>query len=100
LLHDIGKIEAGNGQAHTKVGAEILRKHKMHDVIINTAEGHHFDVELLSPEAWVATAADIISASRPGARFDTKELFIERMSHLENLVMSMKGVHRAFIMQA
>lgn len=90
LLHDIGKIEAGSGQAHTAVGAEILRKYKMHDVIINTAEGHHFDVELLTPEAWVATAADIISASRPGARFDTKDLFIERMSHLENLVMSMK----------
>lgn len=38
LLHDIGKIDAGNGEAHTKVGAEILRKHKMHEVIINTAE--------------------------------------------------------------
>jgi len=65
LLHDIGKIDAGNGEAHTKVGAEILRKHKMHEVIINTAEGHHFDVELKSPESWIATAADIISASRP-----------------------------------
>ncbi|USN55312.1 MAG: DUF3552 domain-containing protein [Candidatus Peribacteria bacterium] len=100
LLHDIGKIEAGNGEAHTKVGAEILRKYKVHDCIINTAEGHHFDVELKYPEAWVATAADIISASRPGARFDTKELFIERMSNLENLVTSIDGVQRAYIMQA
>ncbi len=100
LLHDIGKIDAGNGEAHTKVGAEILRKHKMHEVIINTAEGHHFDVELKSPEAWVATAADIISASRPGARFDTKELFIDRMSNLENLINSVEGVQKAYIMQA
>ncbi len=100
LLHDIGKIDAGNGEAHTKVGAEILRKHKMHDVIVNTAEGHHFDVELLTPESWVATAADIISASRPGARFDTKELFIERMSNLENLINSVEGVQKAYIMQA
>lgn len=100
LLHDIGKIDAGNGEAHTKVGAEILRKHKMHEVIINTAEGHHFDVELKYPEAWVATAADIISASRPGARFDTKELFIERMSNLENLINSVEGVQKAYIMQA
>lgn len=100
LLHDIGKIEAWNGEAHTKVGAEILRKHKMHDCIVNTAEGHHFDVELLYPEARVATAADIVSASRPGARFDTKELFIERMSNLENLVGSIPGVQKTFIMQA
>lgn len=100
LLHDIGKIDAGSGEAHTKVGAEILKKHNMHDVIVNTAEGHHFDVELLTPEAWVATAADIISASRPGARFDTKDLFIERMSSLENLVSSIDGVHKVYIMQA
>lgn len=72
----------------------------MHDCIVNTAEGHHFDVELLYPEARVATAADIVSASRPGARFDTKELFIERMSNLENLVGSIPGVQKTFIMQA
>jgi ribonuclease Y len=100
LLHDIGKIDAGNGEAHTKVGAEILKKHKMHDCIVNTAEAHHFDTELKYPEARVATAADIISASRPGARFDTKELFIERMGNLENLVTSVKGVQKARIMQA
>jgi ribonuclease Y len=72
----------------------------MHEVIINTAEGHHFDVELLSPEAWVATAADIISASRPGARHDTKDIFFERMSNLENLINSIEGVQKAYIMQA
>lgn len=100
LLHDIGKIDSTNGEAHTKIGAEILRKYKMHEIIINTAEGHHFDVELLSPEAWVATAADIISASRPGARHDTKDIFFERMSNLENLINSIEGVQKAYIMQA
>lgn len=100
LLHDIGKIDSTNGEAHTKVGGEILRKHKMHEVIINTAEWHHFDVELLSAEAWVATAADIISASRPGARHDTKDIFFERMSNLENLINTMPGVQKAYIMQA
>jgi ribonuclease Y len=72
----------------------------MHPCIINTAEAHHFDTELLFPEAWVATAADIISASRPGARFDTKDLFIERMGSLENLINSVEGVSKAYIMQA
>lgn len=90
LLHDIGKIDSTSGEAHTKVGAEILRKHKMHEVIVNTAEAHHFDLPLLSPEARVATAADIISASRPGARNDNKEVFFERMGNLENLVNSIE----------
>lgn len=100
LLHDIGKIDSTSGEAHTKIGAEILRKYKMHEVIINAAEGHHFDVELLTPEAWVATAADIISASRPWARHDTKDIFFERMSNLENLVSTIEGVQKAYIMQA
>lgn len=100
LLHDIGKIDAWNGEAHTKIGAEILRKYKMNDCIINTAEWHHFDVELKYPEAWIATAADIISASRPGARNDTKDLFVERMGNLENLITSIEGVQKSYIMQA
>lgn len=100
LLHDIGKIESGNGEAHTKVWAEILRKHKMHEIIVNTAEWHHFDVEMLYPEAWIAAAADAISASRPWARHNTKEIFSERMSNLENLVSSIEWVAKAYIMQA
>lgn len=100
LLHDIWKIDAGNGEGHARVGAEILRKYGMHDVIVNTAEAHHFDVPLLYPETRIATAADMISASRPGARVDSKEKFVERMSNLETLVSTISGVSKAFIMQA
>ncbi len=100
LLHDIGKIEAGNGEAHTKAWWEFLRKHKMHDIIVNTAEWHHFDVEMNYPEAFVVTAADAISASRLGARSDTKDLFIERMWSLENLISGIEGVDKSYIMSA
>ena len=100
LLHDIGKIESGNGEAHTKTGGEFLRKHKMHDVIVNTAEWHHFDVPMLYPEAFVVAAADAISASRLWARSDTKDIFIERMGTLENLVTSVEWVDKAYIMSA
>jgi ribonucrease Y len=72
----------------------------MHDVIVNTAEAHHFDVPLLYPETRIVTAADMISASRPGARVDSKEKFVERMSNLETLVSNIPGVSKAFIMQA
>lgn len=100
LLHDIGKIDATTGEWHAKIGAEILRKHKMHDIIVNTAEWHHFDVPLTSPEAWVVTAADAISASRPWARFDNKDIFHERMKNLETSVLAIPGITKAYIMQA
>lgn len=100
LLHDIGKIDATTWEWHAKIGAEILRKHKMHDIIVNTAEWHHFDVPLTSPEAWVVTAADAISASRPWARFDNKDIFHERMKNLETSVLAIPGITKAYIMQA
>ena len=51
----------------------------MDPIIINAAESHHYDVAMTHPISWVVAAADAMSASRPGARFDTKELFIEKI---------------------
>jgi len=68
--------------------------------VVNTAEGHHFDVPLTHPIGYVVVAADSISASRPGARFDTREIFLERMKELENLINTIPGVKKSHIMQA
>gem|GEM_PF-1778051 len=65
-----------------------MRKYGFDEVIINTAEGHHYDVPMISPIGWIIAAADAISAGRPGARFNTKEVFVERMGELEKLIMS------------
>ncbi len=100
LLHDIGKVIAVNGESHTAVGADTLRKFEMHPVIINAAESHHYDIPMTHPISWIVTAADGISASRPGARFNTKDLFIEKMGELEKLIMEVDGVHKVHIMQA
>ena len=100
LLHDIGKVIAENGESHTAVGADALRKFEMHDWIINAAESHHYDVPMTNLISWIVTAADGISASRPGARFNTKDFFIEKMGELEKLIMSIDGVHKVHIMQA
>jgi ribonuclease Y len=48
----------------------------------------------------VVAAADAMSASRPGARFDTKELFIEKMWELEKLITEVNWVDKVHIMQA
>ncbi len=100
LLHDIGKIHAATGQSHTQVGGEILRGYQMDPVIVNAAESHHFDVPMTNIISWIVTAADTISASRPGARFNTKDLFIEKMGELEKLITGVHGVDKVYIMQA
>ena len=72
----------------------------MDPIIINAAEAHHYDVPINNPIAWIVAAADAISASRPGARFNTKDFFIEKMGELEKLIMNIDGVHKVHIMQA
>jgi ribonuclease Y len=100
LLHDIGKVLSTTGESHTKLGADMLRKWGMDPIIINAAESHHYDVAMTHPISWVVAAADALSASRPGARFDTKELFIEKMGELEKLIIEVEGVEKVHIMQA
>lgn len=62
----------------------------MDDVVINAAASHHYDVPMTHTISWIIAAADAISASRPGARFNTKELFIEKMSELEKLIYTIQ----------
>ena len=78
----------------------MLRKYGYDEVTINTAEGHHHDIPMISPIGWIVAAADAISASRPGARFNSKNFFIEKMSAMEKLINEHSGVDKVHIMQA
>jgi len=100
LLHDVWKILSTTWESHTKLWADLLRKWWMDPIIINAAESHHYDVAMTHPISWVVAAADAMSASRPGARFDTKELFIEKMWELEKLITEVNWVDKVHIMQA
>jgi ribonuclease Y len=100
LLHDIGKVIGATGESHTQVGADSLRKLGVNDIIVNAAESHHYDVPMTHVISRIIAAADAISASRPGARFNTSELFIEKMNDLEKLISSVHGVSKVHIMQA
>ena len=100
LLHDIGKIDVSSGESHAKVGADILRKYNMHEVIINATESHHFEVEQTHPISWIVAAADAVSAWREWVRNNNTEKYIERIKSLENLVLNIEWVKKAYIMQA
>jgi ribonucrease Y len=100
LLHDIGKVIAQEGESHTVEGGVVLRKYGYDDVTINTAEWHHHDIPMISPIGRIVAAADAISASRPGARFNSKNFFVQKMVEMEKLITWFQWVDKAHIMQA
>lgn len=101
LLHDIGKsIDHEVEGSHIQIGADLCRKYKESAMVINAVEAHHGDVEPESLIACIVQAADAISAARPGARRETLETYTNRLSQLEDITNSFKGVEKSFAVQA
>ena len=100
LLHDIGKIDVNSWESHPKVWADILRQHNFSDIVVNAAESHHFEVPQIHPISWIVAAADAISAGREWVRNNSTDKYIERIKELENLVLNVEWVKKAYIMQA
>ena len=101
LLHDIGKsLDHDMEGSHVQIGADLCRKYRENAVVINAVESHHGDVEATSLIACIVQAADAISAARPGARRETLETYTNRLTQLEEITSSFKGVDKSFAIQA
>lgn len=101
LLHDIGKaVDFEQEGTHISLGADIARKYKESAEVINGIEAHHGDVEFATPEATLISAADAISAARPGARRENLETYIKRIEKLEEIATSFEGVDKSYAIQA
>jgi len=101
LLHDIGKsIDHDQEGSHVTLGAALLRKYKENELIINAVEAHHGDVDATNIISVIVQAADAISAARPGARRETLESYIKRLTKLEEIADGFRGVEKSFAIQA
>jgi len=101
LLHDLGKALTHEVPgAHHHISMDIARKYGMSEIILNAIGAHHDDIDPKTVEAIIVRVADSISGGRPGARRDSVENYIKRLTELENIANSFPGVDKSFAIQA
>ena len=101
LFHDIGKaVDQQIEGSHANIGIKILEKFGEDPEVITAMKSHHEEYPYESIEAILVQVADQISGARPGARKDTLENYLKRLSDLENIATSFPGVEKAWALQA
>lgn len=101
LLHDIGKaLDHEVAGTHVEIGRRILQKFNAPEEVIKAMQAHHEEYPYETIESRIVQTADAISGSRPGARRDNVENYIKRLTELEALANSFKGIEKSYALQA
>ncbi|PID51619.1 MAG: ribonuclease Y, partial [Candidatus Moraniibacteriota bacterium] len=101
LFHDIGKAVDHEVQGtHVEIGIKILQKFNIDQKVIDAMKSHHDEYPYSTPESYIVSAADALSAARPGARKDTVENYLKRLEELEALTNSFDAVEKCYAIQA
>jgi len=101
FLHDIGKamdheMEGG----HPKIGMDFAKQFGEKDAVLNAIGGHHGDIPSTSYYTPIVMAADAVSSARPGARRESMEKYVQRLTELQDIALSQPGVVEAYAIQA
>ncbi|OGZ57749.1 MAG: ribonuclease Y [Candidatus Spechtbacteria bacterium RIFCSPHIGHO2_02_FULL_43_15b] len=101
LLHDIGKaVDHEVEGSHVEIGRNLLKKFGVSEDVIKAMQSHHEEYPYETPESIIVQTADALSAARPGARRDTVENYIRRLTELEAIADSFSGVEKSYAIQA
>lgn len=101
LLHDIGKALGPEWEGpHAITGMDYLRSLGEKESVLIAVGAHHHEIEPTTPESVLVIIADTISAARPGARRESLEHYLKRLSALEQLANEFPGVDRSYAVQA
>lgn len=101
LLHDIGKAVDHEVQGtHVEIGRRILEKFGVDKRVIQAMQSHHEEYPYETPESVIVQVADAISGSRPGARRDTIDRYLERLGDLERIALAFPGVEKVYAIAA
>lgn len=101
LLHDMGKALSHEVEgSHAIIGRDFALKCGETEEVANGIGCHHNEIEPITIEGSFCSAADAISASRPGARIEAVEEYVKRLKKLEEIAVTYPGVEKAYAMQA
>ncbi len=101
LFHDLGKaMDREMEGTHIEIGMDLLRKYGETEEVVHAMACHHGDYDPQTVEAVLVTAADALSAARPGARREVLETYVKRLEKLEEIAKGFKGVQKTYAIQA
>ncbi|MFC2013509.1 ribonuclease Y [Chloroflexota bacterium] len=101
LLHDIGKaVDREMEGSHAAIGADLVKQWDKSPEVVQGIAEHHGETASTSLWGFIISAADAISASKPGARRESLESYLKRLRALEDIANSFKGVDKSFAIQA
>jgi ribonuclease Y len=101
LLHDIGKaVDREIEGSHAQIGADLVKQWDRNQDVIKGVAEHHLEAGDTSIWGFITSAADAISSARPGARRESLEAYLKRLTALEDIAGSFKGVEKSYAIQA